>query len=61
MNRDIIARKRKFEPLDLSFEENIDHMFERQWTFGQWVLAIIGSGVAVGLLLIVGNIVIGLD
>jgi hypothetical protein len=61
MKNDIIMRKRKFQDLDLSFDDRIDRMFDRQWTVGTWALAGIGSLVVVGALLFVGNIVLGLN
>lgn len=61
MNRDIISRKRKYEPLDLSWDDRLDLMFERRWTFGTWCLAIALSALAIAVLWFLGIGLLGLN
>jgi hypothetical protein len=61
MNRDIISRKRKYEPLDLSWDDRLDQILERRWSFGTCVGVGAAGIVAVGAMIFVGNIVLGLN
>lgn len=59
--RDIIARKRPYEPLEMSFDEKLNSMFDRRWTFGTWILAFVGCIGVVAVLILAGNIFLGLN
>ncbi len=61
MNKDIIARKRKYADLDLSFDGRLDRMLERRWSVGD--LLVVGMWIAGAAVLAyyVSQIVVGLD
>lgn len=61
MNRDIIARKAPYEPIELSFDEKLDAILERRWSFGTAVAVFFASLVGVVILILVGNVVLGLN
>lgn len=62
MNRDIMARKRKYNTIDsLSFDDQLDGMLESRWTVGKCLVVLAVSLIVVGILVWAGQLVIGLD
>jgi hypothetical protein len=61
MNRDIIARKRPYEPVDIPFDSRLDQMLEKRWTFGTCVIVFVISGIGIAFMIALGNMVLGLN
>jgi hypothetical protein len=62
MTENILDRKAKYDRLEVSsFDDKLDEILERRWTFGTCVAVFFASAIGVAIMLFVGNIVLGLN